>query len=138
MLNVDKGHLAALLLGFGKDVQRQRGLTAGFRAVHLDDAAARHTAHAQRQVEAEAAGRDGIHLHGGVIAQLHHSALAKLLLDLGQCRGQRILLGTGIGLLGRRGNVVVLIFCHSVMLLCHLFPARCGQTQARAFQFFRY
>ena len=35
-------------------------------------------------------------------------------------------------------SVVVLIFCHSVMLLCHLFPARCGQTQARAFQFFRY
>jgi len=48
------------------------------------------------------------------------------------------LLGLRLGLLGGRGNVVVLIFCHSVMLLCHLFPARCGQTQARAFQFFRY
>ena len=66
MLNVDKGHLAALLLGFGKDVQRQRGLTAGFRAVHLDDAAARHTAHAQRQIQPQTASRDGIHLHGAL------------------------------------------------------------------------
>ena len=92
-------------------MQGQRGLTTGFRAVHLNDAAPGHAAHAQCQIQADAAGRDGIHLHGGVVAQLHHSALAKLLFDLGQCRGQRILLGTGIGLLGRRGNVVVLIFC---------------------------
>ncbi len=40
MLRVDEGHLAALLLGFGQDVQRQRGLTGGFRAVDLDDTAA--------------------------------------------------------------------------------------------------
>ena len=138
VLHVDEGNIAALLLGFGQNMQGQCGLTTGFRAVHLNDAAPGHAAHAQCQIQADASGRDGIHLHGGVIAQLHHSALAKLLFDLGQCRGQRILLGTGIGLLGRRGNVVVLIFCHSVMLLCHLFPARCGQTQARAFHFFRY
>ena len=138
VLHIDEGNIAALLLGFGQNVQGQCGLTTGFGAVHLNDAAPGHAAHAQCQIQADASGRDGIHLHGGVIAQLHHCALAELLLDLGQCRGQRILLGTGIGLLGRRGNVVVLIFCHSVMLLCHLFPAQCGQTQARAFQFFRY
>ena len=130
MLHVDEGNIAALLLGFGQNMQGQCGLTTGFGAVHLNDAAPGHAAHAQCQIQADAAGRDGIHLH--------HGTLAELLFDLGQRRGQRILLGTGIGLLGRRGNVVVLIFCHSVMLLCHLFPARCGQTQARAFHFFRY
>ncbi len=55
VLDVDEGHFAALLLGFGQDVQGQRGLTAGFRPVHLDDAAAGHTAHAQRQVQAQTA-----------------------------------------------------------------------------------
>ena len=130
VLNVDKGHLAALLLGFGKDVQRQRGLTAGFRAVHLDDAAARHTAHAQRQIQPQTASRDGIHLHGGVVAQLHDGTLAELLFDLRQRRSQRVLLGLRLGLLGGRCNVVVLIFCHSLLLLLSFGPAEGGLSFA--------
>ena len=56
-------------------------------------ASARHTAHAQRQIQPQTAGGDGIHLHGGVVAQLHDGALAELLFDLRQRRGQRVLLG---------------------------------------------
>ena len=124
MLHVNEGHFAALLLGFGQNVQSQRGLTAGFRAVHLNDAAAGHTAHAQSQIQTQTAGGNGIHLHGGVITQLHHGTLAELLFDLGQRSGQRILFGLRLGLFGRRGNgVVVLIFCHSVLLLFFLLPA---------------
>jgi len=105
-------------------VQSQRGLTTGFRAVHLNDAAAGHTAHAQSQIQTQTAGGNGIHLHGGVITQLHHGTLAELLFDLGQRSGQRILFGLRLGLFGRRGNgVVVLIFCHSVLLLFFLLPA---------------
>ena len=130
MLNVDKGHLAALFLGFGKDVQCQRGLTAGFRAIHLDDAAARHTAHAQRQIQPQTAGGNSIHLHGGVVAQLHDGTLAELLFDLRQRRSQRVLLGFRLGLLGSRCNVVVLIFCHSLLLLLSFGPAEGGLSFA--------
>ena len=39
-------------------------------------------------------------------------------------RGWAILFGLRLGLFGRRGNgVVVLIFCHSVLLLFFLLPA---------------
>ena len=132
MLDVDEGHLAALLLSLGEDVEGQCGLTAGFRSEHLDDASAGHTAHAQREVEAEAAGRDGVHLHGGVVAQLHDRALAKLLFDLGQRRCQRILLCARLRLLGGGGDIVVLIFCHSVLLL---YRFTCG-VQAVLYRFF--
>ena len=126
VLHVDERHVAALLLGFGQNVQSQRGLTAGFRAIHLNDAAAGHTAHTQCHVQPQAAGGNGIHLHGGIVAQLHHGTLAELLFDLGQGRGQRILFGFRAGFFGGRGNVVVLIFCHSVLLL---YP-HCPQKRA--------
>ena len=86
----------------------------------------------ERQVEAEAAGRDGVHLHGGVIAQLHDGALAELLFDLGQRSCQRILLCARLRLLGGGGDVVVLILCHSVLLLYHM---ACG-VQAVLYRFF--
>ena len=58
VLGVDEGADAAALLGLGDDVQRQRRLARGFRPVDLDDAAARQAADAERDVEAERAGRD--------------------------------------------------------------------------------
>ena len=58
MLGVDEGGDAAVLLGLGDDVQRQRRLARAFRPEDLDDAAARQTADAQRDVEAQRAGRD--------------------------------------------------------------------------------
>ena len=63
MLDVDKGGLAALFLRLGDDVQRQRRLAAGLRSVDFHNAAARQTADAQRQVQRETAGGDGVHLH---------------------------------------------------------------------------
>ena len=112
VLDIDKGHFAALFLGFGQDMEGQRGLTTGFRSKHLDNTAAGHTAHAQRQVQAQAARGDGIHLHGGVVAQLHDGALAKLLFDLGQGSGQRVFLCARLDLLGGRSDRGVLIFRH--------------------------
>ena len=62
MLHVNEGHFAALLLGFGQNVQSQRGLTTGFRAVHLNDASAGHAAHAQSQIQTQTASGNGIQM----------------------------------------------------------------------------
>ena len=62
VLGVDEGADAAVLLRLGDDVQRQRGLARAFRPVDLDDAAARQAADAERDVEAERAGRDRLDL----------------------------------------------------------------------------
>ena len=132
VLDVDESDFAALLLGFGQNVQRQRGLTAGFRAVHLDDAAAGHAAHAQRHIQTQAAGGDGVHLHGGVVAQLHDGALAELLFDLGQRGRQRIFFCAGLDLLGGRNHRVLILCCHSLLLCC---PSRRSLSGLGAGQF---
>ena len=54
VFGVDIGGDAALFLGFGHDMQRQRGLARRFRPVNLDHAAARQAADAERDVEARA------------------------------------------------------------------------------------
>ncbi len=51
MLHVDEGTDAAELLGLGDDVLAKGGLAGGLRAVDFDDAAARHAAHAEGDVE---------------------------------------------------------------------------------------
>ena len=72
-------------------MQGQGGFTGRFRPIYLNDASAWQSADAQRQVQPQAAGGNGIHLHGNVGPKLHHGAFAKLLFDLGQCRLQRCL-----------------------------------------------
>jgi hypothetical protein len=85
VLGVDEGAGAALLLHLGDDLQRQRGLARGFRAVDFDHAAARQAAHAQRDVQAQRAGGDDLDvLDRLAFAQAHDGALAELLFDLGQ------------------------------------------------------
>ena len=67
VLHVDKRRVAAHFLAFGDAVERQGGLTGGFRPVDLDDAAARHTAHAQRN-----------HQTGGNVVSFHsHNSLPR-------------------------------------------------------------
>ncbi len=63
-------------------MERHRGLTGGLRAVDLDDPAAGQTAHAERHVERDGAGRDDLHLDMRLLAEPHHGALAELLVDL--------------------------------------------------------
>ena len=78
MFGVDIGGDAALLLGLGHHVQRQGGLARGFRAVDFDHAAARQAADAERDVEAQRAGRNGIDLrHRLILAQRMTEPLPK-------------------------------------------------------------
>ena len=83
MLGVDERRHAAELLRLGDDLQRQRGLAGRLRPEDLDDAAARHAADAERVVDADGAGGNGVdRLDGAFLAEAHDRALAELLLDL--------------------------------------------------------
>ena len=105
VLGVDKGAGAAALLRLGDDVQRQRRLARAFRAVNLDDAAARQAADAERDIEPERAGRDHVDVRRGLArAELHDRALAESALDLAERRVQSPLLS--IMSLSKRRNAV--------------------------------
>ena len=97
MLRIHKGGDAARLLGLGHDVQGHGGFAGGFRAVDLHDPAPGNAAHAQRSVQRQAASGDhGDILPRNVLAQLHHSALAVLLIQI----RQGMLQGLQLGFLG--------------------------------------
>ena len=82
---------AAGALGVRDRVQRDGGLTAGLRTVDLDHPAAGQTAHAERHVERDGAGRDDSRLHDGPLPQPHHRTLAELLVDLSESKVERLL-----------------------------------------------
>ena len=84
VLGVDEGGDAACALRVGDRVERQRRLTRRLRAVDLDDAAARETADAERDVEGDRAGGDDLDGCALVAAQAHDRALAELAVDLGE------------------------------------------------------
>ena len=65
VLGIDERGGAAVALDFGDHFERQGGFTGGFGAVDFDHAAARQTADAERDVEAERAGRDRFDVVGG-------------------------------------------------------------------------
>src|SRR6185437_8840833 len=92
MLGVDEGAGAALLLGLGDDMQRERRLARAFRPVDLDDAALGQAADAQRDIEAQRAGRDRLDLQRLALAELHDRTLAEGPLDLGERRVQGLVL----------------------------------------------
>ena len=104
VLDVDeRGHPAGLL-GVGDDVQREGGLAGRLGPVELDDAPAGEAPDAEREVEAERAGRDDLDaLLRLDLAELHDGALAELLADLGEhgveggVSGCFCFLGHGIG-----------------------------------------
>ena len=79
VLGVDEAADAAALLRLGDDVQGQRGLARGFRPEDLDDAAARQSADAEREVEADRAGGDRLDIHRVLVAEADERAFAELL-----------------------------------------------------------
>jgi hypothetical protein len=92
VLGVDEGGGAAELLHFGDDLQRQRGLARRFRTVDLDHPAARQSADAQGDIQAQRPGRHHLDILGRFGVHLHDGALAVLLFDLRKRRSQRLLL----------------------------------------------
>ena len=90
VLGVDVGAHAAVALGLGDDVHRQRRLAGRLRAEDLGDPAARQAADAEGEVERERSGGDGLDGHRALLAHAHDRALAVLLVDLGQRHLQRL------------------------------------------------
>ena len=85
MLGVDERRHPRFALRFGDDMVAQRRLAGRLGSVYFNDTAARDSAHAQREIEAQRPGRD--HLNGQLgagLSQLHDGTLAELLLDLRQ------------------------------------------------------
>jgi hypothetical protein len=83
VFRVDERRHAALLLGLGDDLQRQRRLAGRFRPEDFDDAAARHAADAERVVDADGAGRNRFNRGDDIVlAEAHDRAFAELLFDL--------------------------------------------------------
>src|SRR5438309_973651 len=86
VLGVNESGLATEFLGFGDNLQSERGLAAGFRAVDFDDAAAREPANSESGINREAAAGDDVDWHQHVLAaEPHDGALAVRLLDNGNC-----------------------------------------------------
>ena len=102
VLGVDVGADAAVALGLGDDVHRQRRLARRLRAVDLDDAATGQAADAEGQVEGQRAGGDGLDGHRALLAHPHDGPLAELLVD------------------GRQGHVecLVAICAHCALRSC--------------------
>ena len=86
MFGIDESGLAAKLLGFGDDLQGERSLTAGFRAVDFDNAAAGESADTESSIDGEAAARDDVHGNKDILAaEPHDGTFTVRLLDDGDC-----------------------------------------------------
>jgi hypothetical protein len=93
VFGIDEGGVPPSFLHFGDDLQTERGLAGGFRAVDFDDAAARQAADAKRDIQPERAGGNDLNALVDLgIAHLHDGAFAELLFDLLQRCGERFCL----------------------------------------------
>src|SRR5690606_17392144 len=89
VFGVDEGAGTAKLLHLGNRLQRQRRFTGRFRAVDFDNAAARQTADAECDVQAQRTGRNDLHfLDHGAVFHAHDRTFTELLFDLRQRGGQ--------------------------------------------------
>src|SRR6185369_17573781 len=92
MLRVDETADAALLLGFGNNLQSQRRLARAFWPVDFDNAALRETADAKCDVETKRAGRDRLDVDQLLVGgEAHDRPLAEILVDLRECLLERLL-----------------------------------------------
>ncbi len=84
MFGIDECGDAAFFLGFGDDVQAERGFAGGFRAEDFDDAAAGHAFAAEGDIQREGAGGDAVDIERGVAIHIHDGALAVGFFDLSE------------------------------------------------------
>ena len=81
MLDVDVGGHAAHLLRLGDDVLTEGRFAGRFRTVQLRDAAARHAADAEGDVEGQRARGDSLDLEVVLLAEAHDGAASELLFN---------------------------------------------------------
>ena len=93
VLGVDVGARAAVALGLGDHVHRERRLARRLRAEDLDDPSPRQAADPEREVERERTRGDGFDADVAPLPQLHDRSLAELLVDLCERHVERLLRG---------------------------------------------
>ena len=84
VFSVNKGHNAAFLLGIGRNVQGECGLTRGFVTEDFHDATLGHATCAEGEVERECTSGDHGDLFYFGIAHLHDCRVTKFLTNLAQ------------------------------------------------------
>ncbi len=89
MLCIDKAGDATPLLHLRYHMKRHRRLSAGLRTVNLHNTSPGNAAQAKSQVQTQAPGGNGLHIHMDIgVTKLHDRAFTKLLLNLGNRRIQ--------------------------------------------------
>ena len=84
-------------------MQRDGRLAGGFRTVDFHHAAARQTAHAQRHIQIQTAGRNHLNIPRRAFAHADDRTLAELLFNAGQRDIQRALFLRSV-VIGRDGR----------------------------------
>ena len=78
MFGVDKSSNTASLLCFGDGMNGKCCLTGRLRTVYLNNSSAWITAHSERHIQADAAGRNNAYILYLLVAQLHDGAFSKV------------------------------------------------------------
>ena len=114
-LDVNIGGGTAVFLAGGDDVQRKRRLTGGLWPVDFNDAALRHAADAQREIQRQRTRGQSLYIYGDIVAQAHDRALAVVLLNFGDGRFQCFLF---IGVSRGRNGGSLFLLSHGNSPLC--------------------
>ena len=112
MLSVDHRRDAALFLCLGYRMDRQSGLTAGFRTVDLHYPSARITSDSKRVVKRDGTARNDLHVPLWLFPQLHDRSFPVVFLNLVDRGLQRLEFG-GAGVCG----LSLYLFCHNVKIM---------------------
>ena len=114
MFGINKGRNTAVFLSFRNHMQSYRRLTGRFRAINLNDTAARNAARPQRNINRQDACGDNLHIHLRTgIPQTHNRAFAKIFFNLFQRIGQSRFFAVIFG----NASDFIFVCCHSICIL---------------------
>ena len=88
MLRINKSGDTAKLLHLCYNMKCYRGLTTSLRTVDLHNSSLRNTSYSKCKIKPQRTCRECLHVHMGIVTELHHRALAVCLLDLCNSRLQ--------------------------------------------------
>jgi hypothetical protein len=88
MLRINKSGDTAKLLHLCYNMKCYRGLTTSLRTVDLHNSSLRNTSYSKCKIQPQRTCRECLHVHMGIVTELHHRALAVCLLDLCNSRLQ--------------------------------------------------
>ena len=115
MLSIDVGANPSVALGLGHHVGGQGGLARTLRTEDLDHPSPGNPTDAEGQIQGQRPGRNDLDRHRTLVAHLHDSPLAELLLDLPESDFEGLLAVVSKHLLNRfpgRSTVLAAVSTH--------------------------